>query len=180
VARHGLTFAAGRRDQTWAVLRGHDLDRVDAEDPESPGIVVDTPERREIAQFSEAFERNWGLTRGWWMPWWGIFESRRAVLETVAPSSLHPSSLEAHIFWAGAYREALPLMERGAATALEWGELALAPALVVWCSRVRTALGDLALAERDLVRLTELVERAGNPLSVVGMHVLALGEVFYC
>ena len=64
VARHGLTFAEGRRDQTWAVLRGHDLDRLDAEDPEHPGIVVDTPERREIAQFSPAFERNQGLTQG--------------------------------------------------------------------------------------------------------------------
>src|SRR5262249_52834904 len=62
VARHGLTFAEGRRDWTWAVLCAHDLDRLDAEDPEYPGIVVDTPERREIAQFSEAFERNWGLT----------------------------------------------------------------------------------------------------------------------
>src|SRR5262249_4466901 len=26
VARHGLTFAEGRREQTWAMLRGHDLD----------------------------------------------------------------------------------------------------------------------------------------------------------
>ena len=64
VARHGLTFAEGRRDWAWAVLRAHDLDRVDAEDPEHPGIVVDTPERREIAQFSPAFERNQGLTQG--------------------------------------------------------------------------------------------------------------------
>ena len=71
VARHGLTFAEGRRDQTWAVLRGHDLDRLDAEDPEHPGIVVDTPERREIAQFSPAFERNQGLTRGSRALWLG-------------------------------------------------------------------------------------------------------------
>src|SRR5262249_42079957 len=55
VARHGLTFAEGRRDQTWAMLRGHDLDRLDAEDSEYPGILVDTPERREIARFSPAF-----------------------------------------------------------------------------------------------------------------------------
>src|SRR5262249_47316360 len=31
VARHGLSFAEGRRDWAWAVLRGHDLDRLDAE-----------------------------------------------------------------------------------------------------------------------------------------------------
>src|SRR4029453_8786061 len=71
VARHGLTFADGRRDWAGAVLRGHDLDRLDAEDPEHPGILVDTPERREIAQFPAAFER--GLTQGsralWWAKW---------------------------------------------------------------------------------------------------------------
>src|SRR5215475_14448782 len=61
VARQGLSFAEGRRDWAWAVLRALDLDRVDAEDPQQPGIVVDTPERREIAQFSPAFERNQGL-----------------------------------------------------------------------------------------------------------------------
>src|SRR5262249_24991206 len=180
VARHGRSFAEGRRDRTWALLRGHDLDRLDAEDPEHPGIVLDTPERREIAQFSEAFERNRDLTRGWWMPWWDIFESRRAVLETVALSSLHTPSVQAHIFWAGAYRDALPLMERSADAALESGELALAPGFVALCARVRMALGDLALAERDLVRLTELLERAGNPPWIVGMRDRVLGAVFYC
>src|SRR4030095_6095809 len=90
VARSGLIFAEGRRDWAWAVLRALDLDRVDAEDPEHPGIVVDTPERREIAQFCPAFERNQSLTqssrlRSWWGHW-NIFESRWAALETVGPS----------------------------------------------------------------------------------------------
>src|SRR4029453_2474279 len=77
VARHGLTFADGRRDWAWAVLRGHDLDRLDAEDPEHPGILVDTPERREIAQFSAVFERNQEMTRAsrpLWQAYWRIFE----------------------------------------------------------------------------------------------------------
>ncbi len=89
------------------MLRAHDLDRLDAEDPEQPGIVVDTPERREIAQFSPAFERNQGLTQGssalWWAKW-EIFESRRAALETAGRYARN-----AQIFWAGEYRDALPL-----------------------------------------------------------------------
>ena len=97
VARHGLTFVGSRRDLTWAVLRAHDLDRVDAEDPEYPGIIIDTPERREIAQFSPAFERNQGLTQGSkskWLAKWNIFESRRAALDTSGNSSprMHRSS----------------------------------------------------------------------------------------
>src|SRR5262245_39366949 len=193
VARHGLTFAEGLRDQTWAILRGHDLDRLDAEDPEYPGIVVDTPERREIAQFSPAFERNQGLTQGsrpiWWGLEWNIFESRRDVLEwnifesrraSAALVSLQVHSLAAHAFWAGAYRDALPLMERYADAALERGELANAAAQVAWCSRLRTALGDLALAERDLVRLTELAERAGNTPMVVGLSGLGWVDMVYC
>jgi class 3 adenylate cyclase len=172
VARQGLTFADGRRDWAWAVLRGHDLDRLDAEDPEHPGILVDTPERREIAQFHAAFER--GLTQGsralWWAKW-DIFESRRAALETAGAS--------AQIFWAGAYRDALPLLERFADAALERGELAQAALSVAWCSRLRAALGDLASAERDLVRLTELAKRAGNPPSVVFMRETASLDVAY-
>src|SRR5262249_26122521 len=158
--------------------RGHDLDRLDAEDPEYPGIVVDTPERREIAQFSPAFERNQGLPHGrqpiWSNPW-NIFESRRAALETVGPASM-----DAHMYWAGAYRDALPPAERFADALLERGELAAAAILVALCSVLRAALGDLALAERDLVRLTELAERAGNPPFVVAVGTLAWGHVFYC
>src|SRR5262249_31984402 len=64
--------------------------------------------------------------------------------------------------------------------ALERGELATAALYVAWCSRLRAALGDLAWAERDLVRLTELAERAGNTPMVVGLRGLTSSEVFYC
>ena len=57
---------------------------------------------------------------------------------------------------AGAYRDALPLMERHVDAAIERDDLAHAALWVGWCSRLRTGLRDLALAERDLVRLTEL------------------------
>src|SRR5262249_39186789 len=177
VARHGLTFAEGRRDWAWAVLRAHDLDRLDADDREHPGIVVDTPERLEIAQFSPAFERNQGLAQGlgalWWAKW-DIFESRRAALETAGPYA----GL-AQIFWAGAYRDALPLVERLADAALEQGELARAAGDVATCSRLRAGLGDLAAAERDVMRAAELGNRAGNPPIVATMRDEAFFDVLY-
>src|SRR5262249_6961087 len=178
VARSGLIFAEGRRDWAWAVLRAHDLDRADAEDPEHPGILVDTPERREIAQLSPAFERNQSLTqssrlRSWWGHW-NIFESRWAALETVGPASW-----DAQTFWAGAYRDALPLWERGADAALGRGELAAGAGVLGVCSRLRAALGDLASAERDLMRLAELAKRAGSPRGVVGQRNVASFDVIY-
>src|SRR5262249_21669835 len=178
VARYGLAFTNDRRDWAWAVLRSHDLDRVDADDPQYPGIVVDTPERREIAQFSPAFERNQGLPharRPIWSNGWSIFESPRAALEPAGPAGM-----DAHIYWAGAHRDALPLAERNADAYLERGELAPGAMEVALCSLLRTALGDLALAERDLVRLTELAERAGNSPLVVAVGTFARGQVFYC
>src|SRR5262249_51959141 len=109
-------------------------------------------------------------------------------------------SLEAHMFWAGTYRDALPIAETLADAALERGELTLAAVLLSYGSRLRTALGDLAVAERDLVRLTELAERvssiavedwsssaptdigarAGNCPMVVAVRSLVWFEVVYC
>jgi hypothetical protein len=182
VARHGLTFAGDRHDLAWAFLRAHDLDRLDAEDPAHPGILVDTPERlevaREIAKFSEAVERSPGPTQSsrpivWWTKW-NIFESRRAALETAAPK--RPTVL---VNWAGAYRDALPLVARQADTALARGELASAAQGLATCSRLHAVLGDLAAAERDLVRVAELADRSGNPPYVASMRQLALFDVAY-
>jgi hypothetical protein len=134
--------------------------------------------RREIAQFSPALQRNPGLTQGsrprFWWGLWDIFDSRRAVLETAG------SSWVAQIFWAGAYREALPLVERFADACLERGGLAPAAGAVASCSRLRVALGDLASAEGNLVRVAELARRAGNPPHVAFVRETALFDVLYC
>jgi class 3 adenylate cyclase len=188
VARHGLTFTEGRRDWTWAVLRGHDLDRMDAEDPDHPGIVLDTPERREIAAFSPAIDRNDRLTHGprqrSWMAQWGIFESRPAVLTTTGPigvfrpsSRITIDSVYAQIFWAGAYRDVLPLVERDADACFEGGQLSRAAWGVALGSFLRASLGDLAAAEQELLRLDELERRAGYPPAVVFMRGSVLCEI---
>jgi len=84
------------------------------------------------------------------------------------------------VFWGGAYREALPLQEHFADTCLERGELALAAGAVAFCSRLRSALGDLEFAERDLVRAAELAQRAGNPPYVIMMRGSAVFDVVWC
>jgi len=144
----------GRHDATWAVLRAHDLDHKDAEDPEHPGIVVDTPERREIAQFSPALEPNRGpkatsMPRPWWAMW-DIFESRQDALATARPG--HPY---ASIFWAVAYREVLPYVERLVDADLERGELGRAVLDVALSSMLHAELGDLAAAERARSTVTQ-------------------------
>jgi hypothetical protein len=47
------------------------------------------------------------------------------------------------------------------------------------CCRLRTSLGDLAAAERDLMRLEELAKRAGNPPQVILVRELALFDLAY-
>ena len=158
------------------MLRGHDLDRMDAEDPDHPGIVLDTPERREIAAFSPAIDRNDRLTHGprqrSWMAQWGIFESRPAALTTAGPIGVY-----AQISWAGAYRDVLPLVERDTDACFEGGQLSRAAWGVALGSFVRASLGDLAAAEQELVRLDELERRAGYPPAVVFMRGSVLCEI---
>src|SRR4029453_8332153 len=120
--------------------------------------------------------RNQEMTRAsrpLWQTYWRIFESRRAALET---GGLHPY---VQILWAGTYRDALPLEERFADAAVEQGKLANAAVAVAVCSRLHAALGDLASAERDLVRFAELAKRAGNPPIVVIQRGTALFDVAY-
>jgi class 3 adenylate cyclase len=177
VARHGLIFTEGRRDFAWATLRAQELDRLDVEDPEHPGIVVDTPERREIAQFSPVYERDQDQTPGsrtLWFPHWDIFESRQAALAKAGPARV------AQIFQAGVYSDALPHVQRFTDTTLERGELDRAAQGMSTCSRLHSALGDLAAAERDLLRFTELAKRAGNSRSVVVGREMALFDIAYC
>src|SRR5262249_46056611 len=123
---------------------------------------------------SRALGRKRPSRYGLWWAHWHIFESRRAALETAGPFAGSPQ-----MFWAGAYRDALPLTERLAEEALERGELALAAMEVGVCSGLRAALGDLAAAERDLVRAANLAKRAGNPPHVVIQRGAALFEVAY-
>src|SRR5439155_1310811 len=49
LAAEGLRYAAERRDATWAALKSLDIQRAEAEDPDFPGHMLDTPERREVA-----------------------------------------------------------------------------------------------------------------------------------
>ena len=117
----------------------------------------------EIAKFSEAVERSPGLTESsrpifWWTKW-NIFESRRAALETAGPS--RPTSL---IYWAGAYRDALPLVARGADTALARGELASAAQVsrrrAPACTRCS---GTWPRPSGISSGVAELADRSGNP-----------------
>ena len=184
VAQHGLTFTEGRRDWTWAVLRGHDLDRMDAEDADHPGIVLDTPERREIAAFSPAIDRNDRLTHGprqrSWMAQWGIFESRPAVLTTAGPMASF--GLRAGSRSTPSMGDSRRRVSRCAAArerdadAASGGRLSRA----AWCaalgSFLRASLGDLAAAEQELLGRRAGRDPRGTHPAVAAAWQLAMGE----
>src|SRR5262249_45100273 len=49
LAEQGLRHVGGRRDSTWALLAGYDLDRRDATDPDCPGVPIAVPDRHALA-----------------------------------------------------------------------------------------------------------------------------------
>src|SRR5262249_56184560 len=61
----------------------------------------------------------------------------------------------------------------------EGGERARAAGAVGFCSSLHAALGELASAERDLVRVAELAKRAGHPGYVIVIRQIALFDVAY-
>jgi predicted ATPase len=105
LASQGLRFTRDRRDATWASLTMMDIMRAEVQDPDYPGMSVDSPRWRELCkilenvppeQYPTAF---WGAT---WLP----FASRDELLASTGCNS--PAMLS---FFAGEYRQAVPLWE---------------------------------------------------------------------
>jgi len=157
LATRGLRLVGDRRDATWAWLKAYDLMRAAAEDPDDPGIAVDTPDRREVEHVLRleplsATERYELLLNGMLS-----VSSRAHVLEEFADD---PTLLT---FWAGEYRRALPLWEQLAQTEERQGNVAWAVAYWSHFSRCHTALGNFDAARVARDHAATLAERLTRP-----------------
>ncbi len=147
LSSQGLAHARGRRDITWATLMIHDLTRREAEDPEHPGIILDTPERRELSRFlrsSPPRGRGYGA-EGW--------SSRREVLANAANE---PFALA---FYAGEYRRSLGPMRNEALESEAQGRIARAVHDWGEAARCHIALGELDEAREAYGRARALYAR---------------------
>jgi class 3 adenylate cyclase/tetratricopeptide (TPR) repeat protein len=151
LAGQGLRYVGDRRDQTWAWLASSDVDRREAEDPDNPGIPLDTPERREIEKIVHELpleERRSFLS---------YFESREDIL------ARFPDAAPVVAFYAGDYRRGLALFEQAAAQAEQEGRLAWAVADWAQVARMHNALGNLEAAQQAYERGMSLAARLAGP-----------------
>jgi hypothetical protein len=146
LAAQGLRLIADRRDKTWVRLMSFDIVRREAEDPDYPGLVPDTPERRALAD--QARRLSIAPTE------LGILHTspgrRLATCRQEALDGLSDDPTMSLLFGGGEYRRAAPLFEEralefereGRISSGQWGHLA----------RARVALGELTAARQAFDR----------------------------
>ncbi len=160
LASQGLRYAVSRRDDTWVTLTSRDLVREEADDPNYPGIPLDSPRRRELQQVLRIRDIRAMRTSAIEMR----FHSREEVL---AHAPNYPFGLT---FWAGEYRRALPLWEDEAAESERQGRIAVAVSNWAQVARCYNALGDFAAARAAYQK----GRTAGSRLSVVSLQLIQL------
>ena len=142
-----------RRDLTWARLVSFDYERRAAEDPDYPGIPLDSPERRESARIIRQLGDRDPMAPA---PMEAVYDSGAEALES--------TNLTVLTYWAGEYRRALPLYEAETAQAEALGRLARAARGWSYITTLRIALGDLAGARSSLEQAEALAARLGQPM----------------
>ena len=151
LARIGLTYA-GARDVAWARLVSFDHERRAAEDPQHPGIPLDTAERRHSARILRTARLD-PLAPG---PMEGVFDSREEAFES--------ENLLVLAYWAGEYARCLPLFQAEAEQAESAGRLARAARAWSGAAVCGVALGRVAEAREALGRAKTLASRLATPL----------------
>jgi tetratricopeptide (TPR) repeat protein len=163
LARRGLIYA-GSHDVAWARFVSFDYERRAAEDPEHPGIPIDSAERRESARILLAAH----LDPVGPAPAEAVFDSREGALQS--------SNLVVLTYYAGEYSRCLPLFEAEAHEAESLGRVARAARCWANVSACRAALGRLDEARQGLGKARALAARLGAPIFpvVYGQDFLTL------
>jgi predicted ATPase/serine/threonine protein kinase/class 3 adenylate cyclase len=154
LARQGLGYA-GARDVAWARMTCFDYQRREAEDPEWPGIPVDSAERRDAAAILRAAHLD-PIGPG---PMEAVFDSREEAAEC--------SNLILLGSWAGEYARVLPALEAEAREAEGLGRLARAARALAAISQYQIALGDLVEGRQSMERANALAVRLGEPVPTI-------------
>jgi class 3 adenylate cyclase/tetratricopeptide (TPR) repeat protein len=169
LAQEGLRLIGDRRDITWASLTEIDISRKEAEDPNNPGIRIDSPDSRELYAALKLLPREQLRTRNFDPP----FESRDEVNQDPAPPHT------ALFMLAGDYRRSLPLQQQEAADNEKSG--AIARAIRAWAdvARCHNALGEFIEGRAALDRAAALSARMTSPTLALLTLVAARGELLY-
>lgn len=164
LAEQGLRHVGDRRDAAWVWLTTYDLMRREAQDPDNPGIPLDSLERDELKRIAEGLSLEEALLGS------RRFSSREDVLAR-ARNERGPMTI-----LAGEYRRALSLWRALAVAAEQQGGIASAMAGWAYVARCHNALGDFAAA-RDAYQRGEALEARLGGASLY--HTLSLGAARY-
>ena len=152
LAPSGLGYAGAKRDVAWARLVMFDHQRREAEDPDYPGIPLDTPERAEAAAILRAAR----LDPMGPAPMEAVFASREECLTSCNIVILG--------YWYGDFVGTVPLMAAEVERALAKGQLARAARTQALLAFALVALGEFD-ETRDAIEQTEaLAARLGMPV----------------
>jgi DNA-binding SARP family transcriptional activator len=151
LARRGLLYS-DKHDLTWARLSAFDDERRAAENPDHPGIPIDSPERREAAEIIRQAPRDpMGPA-----PMEAVYDTREEALQS--------TNLTVLTYWAGDYRRALPLYEAETAQAETLGRWARAARGWAYITALRVNLGDISGAQASVEHGETLTARLGRPM----------------
>ena len=178
LVEQGLRHIGARRDLVWVRLLVHSLVRSEANDPDNPGIYLDSPERREMTRvtlehWEEAVQAavqggNVALVAGA-VAW----ESRTHVLERGAAV---PPIL---VFWAGEYAGTVDPYRTITEFVLQQGRVAFGALGLTAVARIEGALGQLAASEQTFARARDLASRVSvSPFLRLQMAAVPLEHMF--
>lgn len=150
LAKDGLRDAGERRDLTWASLSELDLVREDAENPDNPGILTDSPRRGEVRAILRTASRAQLLERRIDPP----FQSRREILDDPEASAF------AMVMMAGELRRGRELWQKEAAEAERRGQIAAAMTAWAGVAGCNISLGEFGLVQAAFDRAVALHARS--------------------
>jgi tetratricopeptide (TPR) repeat protein len=159
LAARGLELIGDRHDKTWVQLMALDITRREAEDPDHPGIVLDTPERRALA--TEAARLAIPRAELGTHPTFPGFRAPRSRTEILERCGDDGSSL---LYGAGEYRRASLHFEKQALQSQREGKIIRTIAYLAHLGRAHMALGEVAAAREAYERGTVLATRVVRPV----------------
>jgi tetratricopeptide (TPR) repeat protein len=164
LARQGLTYA-GAHDVAWARMTCFDHQRREAEDPDHPGIPIDSAERREAAAILWAAKVD-PIAPG---PMEAVGDSRQELVEKC-------SNLMVLGSWCGEYERVLPALTEEARDAEVLGRLVRAARALAQAAMFQFTIGQLAEGRRSLERADALSVRLGMsiPTLIWSRHLQCL------
>jgi class 3 adenylate cyclase/tetratricopeptide (TPR) repeat protein len=176
-----------RRDATYFWLRGYELAQREFDDPEQPGILLDTPERRELLDLGHTLPLSELLltSRSWFSTSVSVYSRSRVEAERARDAALATGSLYVWFsYWyLGAHRELRDALHELVDEARASGVIPTAVFGLALLTRVHGILGewDDAQACRDeglalVPRIAETSNAAYQLFAAVGGYEILRGE----